>query len=498
MKSERDTQKFYLLEALHKGCANGDAYVMDDVLFSLSKEINKSLTVAKFRDDLSRQLYVGTLHREGRRIYDRSTWRYEESAAKDLSTVLQHPVFPDVELPDTFMVGDIALCEEQREAVRAALSHRLTLILGGAGCGKSTLIRAICDHVKGTKVLCAPTGKAARNICAKTGMQSRTIHSALGLAPYDDFLDPVEWGYTRLVIVDEVSMVSLDMLAGILHCTNDNCRIVLLGDNNQLQSVGTGNVIPDLLTLGVPTVRLEMNHRQNGSSTGLLHNVVNFSTLQRAKDLVWDESFMLHEAHDQDAMNMLIEDAVQMYLAGENIQVLAPYNHTVAELNQAIRDRVNPRSEGKKILSANQMELRDGDRVLITKNSRDRDCSNGDVGILRILDDSRGSPIYEVELPDGRKPRWYDYAGMYNLSLAYALTIHKSQGSEYDTVLMPVFMSMYRMLSRNLFYTAVSRAKSKVVLYGDPQAVDVAVQRTLPPRKSMLVAKAHMLMRKCA
>ena len=144
------------------------------------------------------------------------------------------------------------------------------------------------------------------------------------------------------------------------------------------------------------------------------------------------------------------------------------------------------------------MELRDGDRVLITKNSRDRDCSNGDVGILRILDDSKSNPVYEVELPNGRKPRWYDYTGMYNLTLAYALTIHKSQGSEYDTVLMPVFMSMYRMLSRNLFYTAVSRAKSKVALYGDLQAVDVAVQKTLPSRKSMLVVKTHMQMQKYA
>lgn len=265
-----------------------------------------------------------------------------------------------------------------------------------------------------------------------------------------------------------------------------------------MQSVGVGNVIPDLLALGVPTVRLEMNHRQNGSSAGLLNNVINFSSLRRAKDLVWDESFMLHETHDQDAMNMLIEDAVQMYLAGENIQVLAPYNHTIAELNQAIRERVNPRNGDKKVLVEKQMELRDGDRVLITKNSRDRDCSNGDVGILRILDDSRGSPIYEVELPDGRKPRWYDYAGMYNLTLAYALTIHKSQGSEYDTVLMPIFMNMYRMLSRNLFYTSISRAKSKIFLYGDPQAVDVAMQKTMPPRKSMLVAKTHMQMRNCA
>lgn len=411
---------------------------------------------------------------------------------------MQHPGFPLVELPDPLMVGDIALCDEQRDAVAVALSHRLTLILGGAGCGKSTLIRAICDHVKGGKVLCAPTGKAARNLTARTGLAARTVHSALGLAPNDDFLSPVEWNYTKLVIVDEVSMLSLDMLAGILHRANDNCRIVLLGDNNQLLSVGIGNVIPDLLALGVPTVRLEMNHRQSGSSEGLLKNVVSFASLGRAEDLVWDESFVLHVTHDQAALDILIEDAVQLYLAGENIQVLAPYNQIVAELNKAIQEKVNPRTDGKKVIVTRCQEFRDGDRVLITKNSRDYNCSNGDVGVLHILDASRDQPVYYVELPDGRKPEWHSYSGTYYMALAYALTVHKSQGSEYNTVLMPISMSMYRMLSRNLFYTAISRGKSKVILYGDSQAVDVAMQKSLPQRKSMLVAKTHMRMRNCA
>lgn len=490
--------KLYLLEAMDRGCSNGDAYVMEDMLFTICRKLNKNLTSNHIREDLAKAIYNQRLHREGQRIYFHDTWRYEESAAKNLSTIMQHPGFPLTELPDPLLAGDVMLCDEQRMAVETALAHRLTLILGGAGSGKSTLIRAICDQIQGARVLCAPTGKAARNIRAKTGMQSRTIHSALGLSPDDDFLDPVEWSYVQLVIVDEVSMVSLDMLAGLLHCTNEDCRVVLLGDSNQLPSVGAGNVISDLQTLGIPTVQLEANHRQNSSSEGLLHNVVHFKALRGANDLRWDESFVLHNTHDQAALNTLIDDAVRMYLAGENVQVLAPFNHIVMKLNNAIRERVNPLDDDKKVAGVRGQMFRDGDRVVITKNFRSKDCNNGDVGVFRIIEDSRNKLLYCVELPDGRRPTWDDDTGLYNMALAYAMTIHKSQGSEYDTVLMPIFMSMHRMLSRNLFYTCISRGKKRVVLYGDPQAVDVAMQRALPPRKSMLVAKTHMQMRNCA
>lgn len=488
------SRQSYLLEAMNKGCSNGDAYVTADTLYALCREVRRTVTSRTFRSDLGTLLHSGALYMEGRRVYLGSIWRYEESAAKDLSSILLHSGFTTEELPETLRVGSIVLCEEQRNAVATALSNRLTLILGGAGCGKSTLIRSICDHVThGGKVLCAPTGKAARNLTARTGLPARTVHSALGLAPNDDFLSPVAWNYTKLVIVDEASMLSLDMLAGILHRAKQDCRIVLLGDSNQLLSVGVGNVIPDLLLLGVPVVRLETNHRQASDAYALLQNVVHFNDLARAQDLAVDDSFLIHILDHQRALRTLIYDASQRYLNGENIQVLAPLNQMVNELNQEIREQVNPLVDGKHIISANRFEFRDGDRVMITQNNRDHNCSNGDVGILHIEKSS-----YSVELPDGRCPQWYDESGLFHLTLAYALTVHKSQGSEYDAVLMPLLMNAHRMLSRNLFYTAISRGKQQVVLYGDMQAIDVAMQRALPARKSMLVAKAHMQMHRCA
>lgn len=297
-------------------------------------------------------------------------------------------------------------------------------------------------------------------------------------------------------------MMSLEMLAGILNRSGRSCRIVLLGDSNQLLSVGAGNVIPDLLALGFPCKFLEANHRQDTSSVGLLENVANFKNIHRMSDLTVDHSFTLNELYESNLRSGLIEEAVKRYTAGENVQVLSPYNRatdlSVYALNNELRKRINPKTEGKKTVSTRGQEFYDGDRILITQNDRDRNCSNGDVGILHIVDADERFPMYFVELPDGRCPSWSTKAGLEHFALAYALTVHKSQGSEYDTVLVPVSMSMHRMLSRNLFYTAISRGRSRVILYGNPQAVDVAMQTPLPRRKSMLTSKTQMLMLKCA
>lgn len=493
----------YIRYALENYCLSGDAFIMVEDLYPLCKESYRTLKYSTFCEDLRAQLNANFLYREGRRIYVRKTWRYEESAASNLSTILRLPPLPTVTLPSTLKVGDITLCDEQRGAVELALSNRLSLILGGAGSGKSTLIRAICDNAKiGGKLLCAPTGKAARNLTKRTKFTARTVHSALGLAPEEDFLGPVEWTYTNLVIVDEASMMTLEMLAGILNRAHSGCRIVLLGDSNQLLSVGTGNVIPDLLSLGFPYKLLGTNHRQDSDSIGLLNNVASFNNLYHISDFTIDESFVLNELYGSNLRNALIEEAVKRYTAGESVQVLSPYNHatdlSVYALNIELRKRINPKSKGKKTVSIKGQEFYDGDRILITQNDRDRNCSNGDVGILHIIDDNERFPTYFVELPDGRCPSWNSKAGLEHFALAYALTIHKSQGSEYDTVLIPMSMSMHRMLSRNLFYTAISRGKRHVILYGNPQAVDVAMQTPLPRRKSMLTAKTQMLMLKCA
>lgn len=500
MENDRTKLKSDFVSAVLEGIGlSGDAYATATELYKACKRERHDLSFTSFKMYLAEQILKKKICIEGQRLYETKTWRYEEHTADKLARLPSRPPLPKTALQDTLRVGGIELCEEQRAAVEMAVSSRLSIILGGAGSGKTTLTRGIVSASvsTGLSVLCAPTGKAARNLTARTGLTARTVHSALGMRPDEDFLNAVIWPSVRLVVIDEASMMTLEMLAGILEKAPDECRIVLIGDGNQLLSVGAGNVLPDLIRLGIPCFQLEKNHRQDDEASALLHNVVNFRQLRSAEELMFDNSFRLIGATEQAAMTGLVEEAIHRYLAGESVQVLAPYRKTVNELNQAIREKVNPAMSGKPSIKLNnRVEFREGDRVIITKNDRDRNCSNGDVGVLHIrLDEySRCDGIW-VELPDGRCPEWDFVAiglGLSHMDLAYALTVHKSQGSEYDTILFPALMSMQSMLSRNLFYTAISRAKKRAWLYGSKQAVDVAMQKELPPRKSMLVAKTHM------
>lgn len=500
MSNESTIPGLYIYHALKSESLNGDAYLTEDSLYNACKRERGNLSYNRFRADLIEQLRRGYLYQEGRRIYTAKTWRYEEDLAKKLSRILTAPSLPEVKLPNPIVVNGITLCEEQRSAVTLGLSHRLSLILGGAGSGKSTLVQALSQMMGDGRyqVFCAPTGKAAQNLRNKTGVMARTVHSALGIQPEQDFLAPVTWSSIDLVVVDEASMMTLEMLAGILSRANQNCRVVLIGDSQQLLSVGSGNVIPDLLKLNVPHVYLKENHRQSTKSAGLLENIIHFADFNNVRELTFDNSFQLHEILEGGAKKALVKDAVQRYRAGESVQVLAPFNKTVQELNRCIRELVNPLVQGKKTLTYRRQVFRDGDRVMITKNDRDHHCCNGDVGVLHIYKADAKDMYYSVQMEDGRCPHWNNEDGLQHMVLAYALTIHKSQGSEYDTVLLLLTTSMHSMLYRNLYYTAISRGRELVIHYGSAQAIDVALQRIPRPRMSMLIQKTHSHMELCA
>lgn len=487
----------YILNALEQHLLNGDAYILFDEAYDICCR-DHTVAFKSFLDDLMFLIKNGDLLREGSRLYCTRTYRYEEAASAHLAQILTDNVLISPDIPDPLDIGEIKLTDEQRSAVLLALGHRISLILGGAGCGKTTLIKAIvsCSGIKYNYVLAAPTGKAARNLTARTGKEARTVHSALGMHPNEDFLKPVKWEVTRLVIIDEASMMTLEMLAGLLSRMEKNCHLVLLGDPNQLLSVGSGNVIPDLIDLGAPYILLETNHRQADGSKALRYNVTEFEKLHSTADLLFDESFSFMQMDDDAVVERLVTDTVSAYRTGENIQVLSPYNSctklSADKLNRAIRERVNPANPGKLELSTRSQTFRNGDRVIIPKNDRDHDCSNGDVGILYITDIShKDHPEYHVQLSDGRCPQWDTRDGLYILKHAYALTVHKSQGSEYDRILFPVSSNAMNMMYRNLFYTAISRGKKQVVLYGSKTALSVAMQREADVRKTMLVVKTR-------
>lgn len=498
----------YILTAMDTIGKNGDAYCTDEQLFRASKAVRPSLTGQQYRSDKALLLQADFLHQEGYHLYAQRTWEYEVTAVEQLADILTDSALPATEIPKELRAGDILLSEQQREAIDLALNSRLSVILGGAGCGKTTLIEAIVrcfkeeDGVFKPYVVAAPTGKAARNLTERTGIEARTIHGALGKIPDANFLDAVSWIRTGLVVVDEASMVSLEMLAGILNRVRRNCRVVLLGDPNQLLSVGAGNVLSDLLKLGVPSIFLEQQYRQSAAAAALRQNVAAFPKLSDERELQWDDSFRLLSADSKIIPDLLCEEAARRYRAGESIQVLSPVktktDFSVQALNTRLQNEVNPLTAEKQTWGG----FRDGDRVIVTQNNSYYNICNGDVGVLYI----RGEKPHRVATlaVRGTLKTWQidcmekygvanDDAPPPRLALAYALTVHKSQGSQYDAILMPVSMATAKMLYRNLLYTAISRARKEVILVGSREAVNTAMQCIPYPRKSKLVARTNLL-----
>lgn len=458
------------------------------------------------QDDFLHLMSERKLFREGRRVYLPGTWKAEEDTACRLAELLNHNILTHPFIPEKLTVGNIVLLPEQRDAVAMSLSHRISMIRGGAGCGKTTLIRDIAQCGKKGVLVCAPTGKAAQNLRERTGMYARTVHSALGrgLSDDDKSLSPVHWPHIGTVIIDEASMLPLSLLNGILGNVSPECSVVLVGDTKQLLSIGSGNVLQDLLMLKVPNVCLQTNHRQAEASIGLLHNIVDFEQIDSLQQLTMDDSFSLNLTESpQAAVDAVAKKAVQMLNNGENFQVLAPLRATVGKLNRRIQQEYNPKRAGLATISYQGKTFHNGDKVIITKNNYDLMCWNGDIGILEITVGSemtRDPTAYEygVRLNGGRFPRWVGVDGLRNMGLAYAITVHKAQGSEFDDVLMPITMDSAHMLYRNLFYTVVSRARRHVTIYGSKNAVDIALSSAAPPRRSMLVIKTRNRMEKHA
>ena len=494
---EHKARGAYILTALEKYLRNGDAYFASEAdAFRICQRKYQNVSLIKLKADFDYLLENGDLVFEGSRLYLYKVQRYEDFVASELTSILPHNVVPTHPMVDMDVSAGVRLNELQKEAIQMARSHHLSLILGGAGSGKTTLIQALCLEyfVGGKLVLAAPTGKAARNLTERTGLPARTVHSALGKIPDEDFLDPVKWSTIRMVVVDEASMLSLELFAGLLSKLPANCSLVLVGDPNQLGSVGTGNLIPELLELGCPVTRLEQQYRQSDNESALFYNVTNFPKLFDSEELKFDDSFKLIPANESDIFKVVQEEAAKRHLAGENVQVIAPTRDDVKRLNEQLQQVVNPPADGKPEVTHNGITIRENDRTMILKNNREERCFNGDIGAAHVEPLEGGAAFIHVPLSANRKPKFYSAKIGSTLALAYALTVHKSQGSQYDTVIMPASTDCQKMLRRNLFYTAISRAKKQVILVGCKEALHIAMVTPPEPRKSMLVTKTHQKM----
>ena len=392
--------------------------------------------------------------------------------------------------------------EKQREAIALALRHHMMILTGGPGTGKTTTLKGMLEAFKTLRlrcVLCAPTGRAAKRMSEATKQPAKTIHR---------LLEYQQGQFTRnednpidedVIICDESSMIDLMLMRSLLRATVNGHRLILIGDNDQLPSVGAGRVLGDLIDSGaIPTVRLTEIYRQQEGSYIIsnAHNIIHgaLPIVQGATDFFFLPAQTEDEA--QDLVVSLVSDRLPKAYPKSEIQVLCPMRKDgiktgCNELNQRLQQALNPNGWP---LPIGEGRIRRGDRVMQMKNNYALDVFNGDVGIADGIGrreqtewdgfryGKKEATVLNVRYPDRKDKVGYNDESVHDLDLCYATTIHKSQGSEYDTIVIVLMPSAYIMLQRNLLYTAVTRAKKRCIIIGDWESVKTAIAawRTKP------------------
>lgn len=387
------------------------------------------------------------------------------------------------------------LADKQREAVEKSLQSGMTVITGGPGTGKTTVVQTIIRlaEQEGLRILlCAPTGRAAKRLAETTQRKAKTIHRLLVPDGYVGKVQSFEYNETKmlpadLVIVDEVSMLDMEMMYHLLSALKPQCRCILVGDADQLPSVGAGAVLHDVIASEtVPVVRLDTIFRQKegGRIVTNAHLINNGRLPVVNEDLEFRFVEIETEADGAGQIGALYRSEVEETGDEFAVQVLSPMYKDpcgVDNLNQLIQERLNPAIPGKGELKGRHMIFRVGDKVMQKHNDYEKGVFNGDIGqIFAVQHDM----VY-VRYPE--QDVKYEGAEIDEITLAYAITVHKSQGSEYHTVIMALVNSHSIMLQRNLFYTAVTRAKRKVILVGTKRAVQTAVQNQRTSRRFTLL-----------
>lgn len=474
-----------IIEIINEYCNNNGSFILFDKLKERWMERNPSRE-GDFREMILALLSEELIHMEFDRVYLERVWRQENFTAEKLYVFQQTRSTDSPKIPEEISVGDIVLFNEQREAVISCLKNRLTLLLAPAGSGKTTIAQAILQYSGAMNpLLCSPTGKAAMLLGNRTNRPAGTVHRVLGTRKIEDFLEVDQMQKIDLIIVDEATMLTIDMLAGVLRAASDGCRIVLMGDPNQLPAIGPGNVVNDLTAMRFSCVYLTSNHRISGKGVALKENVIGYNNICLPWQLSEDESFRrFHSEDEMRLMEMVAQEAVSRYRQGESVKVLALRNADVMEINRRIQRQIN-QPLGGAILHSRHFDYMEGDRVIIVENDYQQGCFNGESGILHL----EGNGFYSVELDDGRCPTWSELIAPTKILPAYAITVHRSQGSEYDTVLIYAPRCSGCILHRNSFYTGISRAKKQLLLFADPAAVGFALRTPLTKRNSALVEK---------
>lgn len=416
--------------------------------------------------------------------------------------------------------SNIELSEEQLEAIRAINDHNVCVITGGPGTGKTTIIRTIIDlykHNEMKPVLCAPTGRAAKRMTETTGEEAKTLHRVLeiGSIVSDDTQNintdfqvaPID---ADIIIVDEMSMVDVFLMNYLCKAIYNGTKLVLVGDIDQLPSVGPGNVLRDIIESDtITTITLNKIFRQAAKSKIVVNshrtnNGENFITKEEAKDNDYLEDFFFIDENNQSKIRYQV-----ISLSGErlknygdydffkNIQIITPTKKGdlgTKELNHLLQEAINPYSEDKKEKKFGDSIFREGDRIMQIKNNYDiywekrnpiyetgSGVFNGEFGTIKQINEQEKNIKIQF---DDEKVVWYQFNELEQIDLAYAITVHKAQGSEFDVVIMVVGQSAPMLLTRNLLYTGMTRAKKMLIIIGNKNTIDFMIRNADNKRRN--------------
>jgi len=440
----------------------------------------------------------GQLFIEEDRVYLAPFFHAERGVAMRLSEIAGARMW-ELDRLDPALIGQIEeatgihLGDAQRKAVEQAYSCGVTILTGGPGTGKTTTLKVLLGVFEARRMkvmLAAPTGRAAKRMAEATGRRAKTIHRLLEFEPAED-----GWRFARgpanpldcdALIVDEVSMIDILLMYNLLKAIKPGCRLVLVGDADQLPSVGPGNVLRDIISSRVvPVVHLNQVFRQAAGSMIVENahriNRGEFPLLRGATDF-----FFIEEPDPERAAGAIVSLVAQRIPRRlgcdpvDDIQVLAPMKRSVTgvdNLNAMLRQALNPPHPARPELKGGGNVFRRGDKVMQIRNNYERRVWNGDVGRVVWGDPEECQVRVRFTDPEGDRDVIYDQADLDELVMAYCVSIHKSQGSEFEAVVVPVSTQHFVMLHRNLIYTAVTRAKRLVVLVGTKKALAIAIRR---------------------
>lgn len=479
-------------------CLHKERFIQKAVELLHTHELTR-MVVAKQAFEM---LQAGRLVLYRDHVYRPIMAKAENGVAQCVREMLQRKNLPfmgdlDDEIDQQEKELGFTLAEEQRQAVKTALASPICIISGGPGTGKTSIQRVFLNIYRklfpeAKIVCCAPTGRAARKLEESTGLPASTVHKALNLlAGESDDLGFPEQLDADLVLVDEVSMLDMMVTWHLFNALPPMCRLVLVGDADQLPSVGPGAVLSELIRCGqIPLVMLDKVFRQSEGSL----------IAENARHIRHGETELQFDGDFQFWSSANIEQSAQwlerLYLQEvgrygvDNVALLTPFRAKtetgVRAMNERLRTLVNPPGTDKTELTVGQRVFRRGDKVMQTKNREE--VSNGDIGYIRKIEQDTDGFLVEVDFHGGRIVSYEDSESLSHLDLAYATTIHKSQGGQYDSVLLSIQNLHGRMLKRPLVYTGLTRAKRRAIVVGDWPAVIRAIQTVDTERRNTLLA----------